>query len=64
MGQYTMEINVEIKSVYGSDFVYPVCDKAKLFCAIAQTKTLTNEVRHSIKELGNRIKVITRQQEL
>ena len=44
-----MEINVEIKSVYGSDFVYPVCDKAKLFCAIAQTKTLTNEVRHSKK---------------
>ena len=59
-----MEINVEIKSVYGSDFVYPICDKAKLFCAIALTKTLTNEVRHSIKELGYRIKVITRQQEL
>ena len=47
-----MEMIVEIRSVYGVEQVYPVCDKAKLFASIAGTKTLTHKVMIDIASLG------------
>lgn len=54
-----MEILVRIKNVYGTDLVYPVCDKAKIFARLAAQKTLTDWTITQIKELGYTIKVET-----
>ncbi len=53
----TMQITVQIKSVYGEDKVYPVCEKAKLFASIARTTTLTTATIERIKELGYTLKL-------
>jgi len=47
-----MNIVVEIKSNYGTEAIYPVCDKAKEFAAIAGTRTLTRGTIERIKTLG------------
>jgi hypothetical protein len=44
--------------VYGKRVVYPVCDKAKVFAAIADTKSLTETTLRCIKKLGYEIHVI------
>lgn len=59
MEQY---IVVQIKSVYGKETVYPVCQKATLFAKLAQTKTLTSDTLAYIRALGYRIEV--KQQEI
>jgi len=50
-----MEIIIEIKNVYGVEKFYPICDKAKLFAHIADTKTLTPEVLVDITKLGYQV---------
>jgi hypothetical protein len=52
---FVMEILVRAKCVYGKNTYYPLCEKAKLFAAIAGTKTLTPEVLGGIKELGYKL---------
>ena len=47
-----LEILVEIKNVYGNEKIYPACEKASLFCDIAGTKTITDETKVLIKQLG------------
>lgn len=47
-----MKIVIERKSVYGEIKYYPICESAKLFAAIAGTKTLTRAALFKIKELG------------
>jgi hypothetical protein len=47
-----MKIVIERKSVYGEIKYYPICEAAKLFAAIAGTKTLTRPTLFKIKELG------------
>ena len=47
-----MEITVKIKSVYGTDKVNPVCDRAKMLASIADTDTLTEHTISNIKALG------------
>ena len=47
-----MEIVIKRREVYGEVKYYPVCEKAKLFAAIAGTKTLTRPVLNKIKDLG------------
>ena len=47
-----MIITVEIKTEYGQERIYPVCDEAKSFAKIAGTKTLTRETCKLIKQLG------------
>jgi hypothetical protein len=45
-------IIVQIKNVYGKEVVYPICDKAKLFCKLAGTKTLVENAQCTILDLG------------
>ena len=52
-------IKVTIKHVYGERLIYPVDDQAKLFAAIAGTKTLTGKTLELIKRLGYVVEVET-----
>lgn len=52
-----MQIIVSIKTVYGNEQVYPVCDQAKIFSQMAGTKTLTRSQLELIKRLGYEIKL-------
>lgn len=52
-----MTITVQIKNVYGNETIYPVCEKARLFAALAGTKTLTLVAIAQIKLLGYDITV-------
>jgi hypothetical protein len=50
-----MHIKVTLKNVYGTEILYPACDKAKHFAALAKTKTLTWASIKLIKALGYRV---------
>lgn len=52
-----MTITVEIKSVYGTELVYPVCEKALMFAKIAGTKTLARNTLAMIKHLGYNVNI-------
>lgn len=52
-----MNITVRIKSNYGKEAIYPVCDKALAFASIAGTKTLTRADLFHIKEIGFTVNV-------
>lgn len=54
-----MKITVRIKSVYGNELVYPVCEHAKLLARLAGSKTLTREAIALIKQLGYSVEVET-----
>lgn len=54
-----MQIEIEVKKVYGESKVYPVCDKAKLFALIAGTTTLTHSTLCYVERLGYEIKNAT-----
>jgi hypothetical protein len=47
-----MTVTVQIKQVYGKQAIYPVCEKAKIFAALAGTTTLTVQAIAQIKLLG------------
>lgn len=50
-------INVRITSVYGQRMIYPVCEMAKTFAAIAGTKTLKPDTIEKIQQLGYSVAV-------
>ena len=50
-------IIVAVRNNYGTKAIYPKCEKAKLFAAIAGTKTLTQANINNIKALGYTVKV-------
>ena len=52
-----MKITIEIKSVYGRECIYPVCDAAKQFTALTGKKTLDRENLEAIKKLGYEIQI-------
>jgi hypothetical protein len=52
-----MEITVKLKSVYGNDLIYPVCDTAVLLASLTGKKTFTPESIETIKELGYTVTV-------
>ena len=54
-----MDITVEVKTVYGMDRIYPMCEKAKIFTRLAGTKTLSTYDISKIKELGYTVQVKT-----
>ena len=45
-------LTVEIKNIYGEERIYPICEGAKTFARLCNTKTLTAHSIHTIKELG------------
>lgn len=51
-------VHVRVMDVYGKRVVYPVCDKAKVFASIADTKTLTETTLRCIQTLGYTIHVV------
>jgi hypothetical protein len=52
-----MKITVKIKSNYGQEMIYPVCEYAQRFAAIARTKTLSRETIAHIKKIGFAVEV-------
>jgi len=53
-----MIITVHRREIYGVVKYYPVCEKAKLFARIAQTKTLTHDVLKCIGAIGYEVSVV------
>jgi len=47
-----MELEVEVKNLYGRDVVYPVCEKSQLLTRLSGNRTLTSEAIAVIKQLG------------
>jgi hypothetical protein len=52
-----MHITVRIKSNYGTQMLYPVCDTGKLFARLVGRKTLTLADIETIKALGYTVRV-------
>ena len=52
-----MTITVQIKSVYGNEMIYPICNTAKLLADLTGKKTLTRSAIDQIKALGYTIEV-------
>ena len=46
-----MQITVEIKSVYGVERIYAVCNNAKLITKLKQSKTLSKDDISILREL-------------
>ena len=59
-----MEITVKIKSVYGIEKIYPVCEKAIIFAQMLGCKTLTQSAINHIKKLGYKVLIETNPTEL
>lgn len=51
-------IKVRIVSQFGQERIFPVCEKAELFCKIAGAKTLTRDNIGHIKALGYSVEVV------
>ena len=56
-----MNIQVNIKQVYGVDRIYPVNDKAIILTQLTNKKTLDKRDIELIKQLGYEMEVITKQ---
>ena len=52
-----MTVTVRIVTRFGARYVYPACNRAKIFCLIANTKTMTSNMLTLIQELGYEIVV-------
>ena len=57
-----MKLTVEIKNNYGAEVIYPTCQVGEAFARIARTKTLTDQTRLIMKELG--YSFVAKQQEV
>ena len=55
----SQEITVEKRDLYGQTKYYPKCDNARLFAAIAGTKTLTQPTIISIVALGYQVNIVS-----
>jgi len=47
-----MNLIIELKTVYGNDLIYPVCDKAIKLCQITNQKTFSQFAIQKLKEVG------------
>jgi hypothetical protein len=52
------KVQITIKSVYGRDTIYPVCQLAQGFARIAGTKTLTEDTVRTIIGMGFQIEYV------
>ena len=59
-----MELMVQIKNVYGTEKIYPVCTQAKNLADLLGTVTITREAIHKAKKLGFTFTVKTKQQSI
>jgi len=50
-------ITVQIRSVYGNETIYPACKQSVLFCGLARTKTITQEMMRMIVAAGYEVEV-------
>jgi hypothetical protein len=57
MSNTNLTIIVQIKSIYGKEQIYPICNNARGFCALLNQKTLTRENIGNIKNLGYKIEI-------
>jgi hypothetical protein len=57
-----MELTVKIRNNYGAQVIYPTCEVGEAFCRIAGTKTLTDQTRLIMKQLG--YSFVAKQQEV
>ena len=46
------QIQVQMRIVFGTPRVYPICERAKIFAKLGGRKTLTERVLNAIVELG------------
>lgn len=53
-----MNIQVQVKTIYGNQTIYPICDKAKTFAKMLRQTTLTMTDVNNIKNLGFEVEVI------
>ena len=54
-----MTLQIQFRSVYGNDLVYPVCDQAKLFAKLLNVKTFNHHQIETIKQLGYGFEAVT-----
>jgi len=47
-----MNLTIKLKTVYGNDLIYPVCDKAIKLCQITNQKTFSQFAIQKLKEVG------------
>ncbi len=52
-------IQVEIKSVFGREVIYPACPRSEGFCQLVGQKSLTRHQVEQIKALGYEVQVAT-----
>ena len=45
-------VQVQVRSIYGNDLIYPINEAAKHFASIAGTKTLARSDINIIRQLG------------
>ena len=50
-------ITIEIKSVYGRELFYPVCENAKRFAQLTKSKTLLESDLLTIQMMGFNIEI-------
>jgi len=54
-----MIIHVKIKNIYGTETIYPACEKSKLFVNLLKQTTLTRRDIQIIKALGYEIEIVS-----
>ena len=50
-------IKVEIKNVYGTERIYPICENAKRFAMLTNTKTFNRAIISIIKQIGIQVEI-------
>ena len=51
-------LQITIKSVYGRETIYPVCDQAKRLAALVGTKTLTQQTIRDAMGMGFKVEYV------
>lgn len=52
------KLQVTVKSHYGNDLVYPVCEQAHYLCDLAGTKTFTEANIRICKKMGFEFEIV------
>lgn len=52
------EVRVMVRSVFGVERIYPVCENANIFTRLTGQKTLSHESIKAIRELGFTVTVV------